>query len=62
MIERAGRASLPQQPHTVARIAVVVIAQDLQRDNALQSWVARAIDVAHTAGPKLANDFVWTEP
>ena len=62
MIQRRECLRFAREARQAIRIARDGLWQDLQRDLAIQLRIARAIDLAHAAGPKEREDFVGAEP
>jgi hypothetical protein len=61
MIELRDDARFPLEALTTAWVGRDMRAQDLDRDNAIESRVARLVDLAHTTGAEVHDDFVRTE-
>ena len=61
MIERRCGARLPFETALAVAIEAECGWQDLDGDLAAKARIARAIDLAHAAGPDEADDFVWTQ-
>ena len=62
MIQRRERLRLAREARQAIRIARDGLWQDFQRDLAIQPCIARAVDLAHAAGPEERDDFVGTKP
>ena len=61
MVERRRDARLALEPRQAIRIAGDAGRQDLDRDVASEARVARAIDLAHAAGPDGRHDLIRTK-
>ena len=58
MIERRQHARFAFEPGTPIRIEHECVGQDFDRDVALEPFVTRAIDFAHSAGTKAGGDLI----
>ena len=61
MVERGQHLRFALETGEAIRIAREGVRQDLQRDLAIQLGIARAIDLAHAAGPEGGEDLVRAE-
>ena len=61
VVERSQRLRLAREPASRSAIVANRLGQDLDRDVAIELRVARAIHLAHAAGPERPEDFVLTE-
>ena len=61
MVERGQQLRLAREARSALRIGDEDVGQDLDRDVAIELRIASAIDLAHSAGPKRAEDLVRTE-
>src|SRR5437667_11834414 len=61
MIERRERLRFTREPGQAIGIAGERLGQDFHGDVAIERRIARAIDLAHTAGADRGEDFVRTE-
>src|SRR5207244_356771 len=61
MAERRDRASFALEPVTKLRISGEGFGENLDRDDAIESRIAGAIDLAHSAHADLRGDFIRAE-
>ncbi len=61
MIERRDRAGFTLEPFAHLRAGRHRLLDDLQRDQTIQTRVARFVHLAHPAGANGGQDFVRTE-
>ena len=61
VVERGDRAGFALEPLAELRVAGEVRRQDLDRDGAIETRVARLVDLAHPARAERRHDFVRTE-
>jgi hypothetical protein len=61
MVQRGGRARFLLEPLQAFRIRRKGRRQHLDRHVATQPWIARTVNLAHTAGPNRADNFVHAE-
>ncbi len=62
MGERGNRACLALETVAKARIGRPGRVEDLERDEAIEPFVPRFVDLAHAAGAEPADNHVGTEP
>src|SRR5215475_3532372 len=62
MIQFRDRAGLAAESRTAIGIVHVLIAQYLDRDNAIEPRVTHVVDLTHAAAPERRQNFVRTEP
>ena len=61
MIERREHLRLAAEPCDAVAVERERLGQNLQRDVAIELCIARAIHLAHPAGPEGGEDFVRAE-
>ena len=61
VVERCQHLRFTLEPRQAVAIVGEMIRQDLDRDVALQPAVAGPVDLAHAAGAKRRDDFIWTD-
>jgi hypothetical protein len=62
MVQRGEESRLTLESLEPVAISSEDFREDLDRDVATESSVARAIDLAHPARSERADDFVWSDP
>ena len=61
VVQARDRPGFAIKPFPALGIIGHTMRQDLDRDDAIQPRVARAIDLAHAAGAEGGLNFVWAE-
>ena len=62
VLEARDRSGFSRQPLAPLGVLVEVLGQHLDRDLAVESGIAGAVDLAHTPGPEEPHDLVGSEP
>jgi len=61
MTQRGQQLGLALEARDVIGIVRRELGEDLQRDAAIQSWIARPIDLAHATGAQWRDDVIGPE-